>query len=51
MNHLPRHSGHDDEAGVSSSRSRTTRLVVVLAVLVIVVGIVVLHVTGVIHGH
>lgn len=48
---LPRHSGHDDETSVNSSRTRTTKIVAAVAVLAILVGIVVLHATGVIHGH
>ncbi len=48
---LPSHSGQDGERHVKSARSRTAKIVVAVAVLAILVGIVMLHVTGVIHGH
>lgn len=48
---LPCHSGTNGDKPVQSSRSRTTKFVGAIAILAILVGVVLLHVTGVIHGH
>lgn len=48
---LPRHSGQDDEPHVIARPSRTKQIVVAVAVLAILVAMLVLHLTGVIHGH
>lgn len=48
---LPRHSGQDEESHTDVPPNRVKRTIVAVSILAILVAMVLLHVTGVIHGH